>query len=90
MPENANPLKVASMRRLGAEIVFHGEDFDDAGSQAEADAERSPGATTSSPPTNTRLVTGVATYTLEILRGAAGPRRDVRPGRRRAAAFAAP
>src|SRR5580765_6936928 len=29
-PENANPVKVASMRALGAELVFHGRDFDDA------------------------------------------------------------
>ena len=30
VPEKANPVKVASMRRLGAELVFHGRDFDDA------------------------------------------------------------
>jgi threonine dehydratase len=30
VPEQANPVKVASMRGLGAELVFHGRDFDDA------------------------------------------------------------
>ena len=30
MPEQANPVKVESMRALGAEVVFHGQDFDDA------------------------------------------------------------
>ncbi len=30
VPENANPVKVASMRGLGAEIVFFGPDFDSA------------------------------------------------------------
>ena len=30
MPEQANPVKVESMRALGAEVVFHGRDFDEA------------------------------------------------------------
>src|SRR5215472_19116752 len=30
VPEEANPVKVESMRALGAEVVFHGRDFDDA------------------------------------------------------------
>jgi threonine dehydratase len=30
VPDQANPVKVASMRGLGAELVFHGRDFDDA------------------------------------------------------------
>ena len=30
MPEGANPGKVAAIRNLGAEIHFHGRDFDDA------------------------------------------------------------
>lgn len=30
LPENANPVKVAAMRALGAELIFHGETFDDA------------------------------------------------------------
>lgn len=30
VPENANPSKVASMEDLGAEVLFHGRDFDEA------------------------------------------------------------
>jgi threonine dehydratase len=30
VPENANPVKVAGIEGLGAEIVFHGRDYDDA------------------------------------------------------------
>ena len=30
VPEEANPVKVASMRGLGAELVFHGRDYDEA------------------------------------------------------------
>ena len=30
LPENANPVKVAAMRSLGAELIFHGQSFDDA------------------------------------------------------------
>src|ERR1041385_1552248 len=30
MPEQANPVKVESMQVLGAEVVFHGRDFDEA------------------------------------------------------------
>jgi threonine dehydratase len=35
VPESANPVKVASMRGLGAELVFHGRDFDDAREHSE-------------------------------------------------------
>ncbi|MDF3041703.1 MAG: Pyridoxal-5-phosphate-dependent protein beta subunit [Thermomicrobiales bacterium] len=38
MPEEANPLKVASMRRLGAEVRFAGRDFDESRAEAERDA----------------------------------------------------
>jgi threonine dehydratase len=34
MPEKANPDKVEAMRNLGAEILFHGEDFEDANEKA--------------------------------------------------------
>jgi threonine dehydratase len=30
VPERANPVKVESMRALGAEVVFYGRDFDEA------------------------------------------------------------
>src|SRR5690242_8779591 len=35
VPENANPVKVAAMRDLGAEVLSHGADFDDAREHAE-------------------------------------------------------
>jgi threonine dehydratase len=36
VPEGANPAKVASMQGLGAEVVFHGRDFDDAREHCES------------------------------------------------------
>src|SRR6185295_4623358 len=36
VPEAANPGKVAAMRGFGAEVIFHGEKFDDAVEHAEA------------------------------------------------------
>jgi threonine dehydratase len=36
VPEGANPVKVQSMRGLGAELEVHGRDFDDAREHAEA------------------------------------------------------
>src|SRR6266567_154874 len=38
VPEQANPVKVDSMRALGAEIVFFGKDFDDAREYCEKQA----------------------------------------------------
>src|SRR6201981_2821739 len=38
MPEQANPVKVESMRALGAEVIFHGRDFDDAREYCEKQA----------------------------------------------------
>src|SRR5690348_11073194 len=35
MPEQANPVKVESLRALGAEVVFHGRDFDEAREHSE-------------------------------------------------------
>jgi threonine dehydratase len=66
MPEQANPIKVASMRRLGAEVVFFGADADDCRFEGERMAERE-GMTYVDPINDARLVAGVATYTLEIL-----------------------
>jgi threonine dehydratase len=66
MPEEANPLKVASMRRLGAEVRFAGRDFDECRAEAERDAaERD--ATYVVPANDWRLIAGVATYTVEML-----------------------
>jgi threonine dehydratase len=66
MPEEANPLKVASMRRLGAEVRFAGRDFDESRAEAEADATER-GARLIAPANDWRLIAGVATYTVEML-----------------------
>lgn len=69
MPEAANPLKVASMRRLGAEVRFAGRDFDECREEAERDAAER-GATYVVPANDWRLIAGVATYTVEMLEDA--------------------
>jgi threonine dehydratase len=66
MPEQANPLKIASMRRLGAEVVFHGPDFDTSRVEAEAHAARE-GMYYVHVANEARLIAGVATYSLEIM-----------------------
>src|SRR5437762_11140933 len=66
MPEQANPVKVESMRALGAEVVFHGADFDEAREHCEKlAAERNFRYIHSG--NEPALVAGVATGTLEIL-----------------------
>jgi threonine dehydratase len=66
VPEAANPVKVASMRGLGAELVFHGRDFDDAREHCERLAgER--GFRYVHSGDEPLLIAGVATETLEIL-----------------------
>src|SRR6266702_4334496 len=66
VPEQANPVKVDSMRALGAEIVFHGADFDDAREYCEKQAvER--GYRYIHSGNEPMLIAGVGTYTLEIL-----------------------
>lgn len=65
MPEGANPSKVAAIRRLGAEVVFHGRDFDEAREWA-IKAAMTDGARFISP-TDRELIAGVGTYTLEIM-----------------------
>jgi threonine dehydratase len=66
MPERANPVKVESMRALGAEVLFHGRDFDDAREYCEKQAvdHRYRYIHSGDEPA---LIAGVATYTLEIL-----------------------
>ena len=66
MPEVANPLKVASMRRLGAEVRFAGRDFDESRTEAERDAAAR-GAQFIASANDWRLIAGVATYTVEML-----------------------
>jgi threonine dehydratase len=65
-PEGANPLKVASMRRLGAEVRFAGRDFDESREAAARDAAAR-GASFIASANDWRLIAGVATYTVEML-----------------------
>jgi threonine dehydratase len=66
VPENANPVKVASMRGLGADVVFHGRDFDDAREHCELLAQER-GTRYVHSGNEPLLIAGVATETLEIL-----------------------
>jgi threonine dehydratase len=66
VPRGANPVKVSSMRSLGAEVVEHGADFDEARERcAEVAAER--GARYVHSGDEPLLIAGVATATFEIL-----------------------
>lgn len=66
MPEQANPVKVESMRALGAEVVFHGADFDEAREHCEKLATEH-GYRYIHSGNEPTLIAGVATYTVEIL-----------------------
>jgi threonine dehydratase len=66
VPERANPVKVASIRGLGAELVFHGRDFDEAREHAEGLA-REHGYRYVHSGNEPLLIAGVGTETLEIL-----------------------
>ena len=66
VPEGANPVKLASMRALGAELVAHGEDFDHAREHCEALAAEH-GYRYVHSGNEPLLIAGVATETLEIL-----------------------
>jgi threonine dehydratase len=66
VPERANPVKVASMRGLGAELVFRGRDFDEAREHCEHLAAEH-GYRYVHSGNEPRLIAGVATETLEIL-----------------------
>ena len=66
VPEGANPLKVDAIRRLGAEVVFAGHDFD-ASLQAAQRLAADRGATFVHSANEPRLIAGVATSTLEIV-----------------------
>jgi len=65
MPEQANPDKVAAMRGLGAEVVFHGPDFDSAREWMMQVAAERGGLYVG--PTDEALICGVGTYALEIV-----------------------
>jgi len=66
MPNGANPGKVTAIERLGAEVVFYGQDFDDARQRVEQLAEEE-GYRYVSSGDEPHLIAGVGTHTLEIL-----------------------
>jgi threonine dehydratase len=65
-PEGANPDKVAAMRRLGAEVILRGRDFDEAREWAEERA-RLDGYRYVHPANEPLLLAGVATVSLEVM-----------------------
>lgn len=65
VPQGANPGKVAAMRGLGAEVVFHGPDFDSAREWIMGVAREQGGRFVG--PTEELLIHGVGTYALEIV-----------------------
>lgn len=66
MPENPNPIKAASVRALGAELVEHGPTFDEASAYAVSLAERR-GRYLVSAANDARILAGVATLYVEML-----------------------
>lgn len=66
VPEAANPVKVASMRGLGAQLVFHGRDYDDAREHCEQLASKH-GFRYVHSGNEPLLIAGVGTEALEIL-----------------------
>jgi threonine dehydratase len=65
VPAKNNPDKVAAMRVLGAEIIEHGEDFDDARQHCESICQRE-GLRYVHSANEPDLIAGVGTYALEI------------------------
>jgi threonine dehydratase len=74
VPEDANPVKVASIRGLEGEVVFRGRDFDEAREHAE-ELARDHGYRYVHSGNEPLLIAGVATEALEILE--AQPQIDV-------------
>src|SRR4029078_13199023 len=72
VPEEANPVKVASMRGLGAGLVFHRDDFDNAREHCEALAAEH-GHRYIHSGDEPHLIAGVGTHTLETLPPQARP-----------------
>ncbi len=64
VPEGANPTKVAAIRNAGAEVVFHGPDFDTAREWARGQAEERGARFVG--PTDPEMIAGAGTYALEI------------------------
>jgi threonine dehydratase len=65
-PAGANRLKVAAMQEMGAEVILHGADFDEAREHAEELARRD-GYRYVHSGNEPLLIAGVATHTLEAL-----------------------
>ncbi len=65
VPEGANPGKVAAIRGLGADVIFHGSDFDVAREWITGEAEAKGGRFVG--PAEDPLICGVGTYALEIM-----------------------
>ncbi len=74
VPNGANPVKVAAMRGLGATVIEHGRDFDEAREHCEA-LSRERGYRYVHSGNEPLLIAGVATLALEILE--AQPELDV-------------
>jgi threonine dehydratase len=66
LPENANPNKVAAMRALGAEIIFHGPNFDAAREHCETLAKEE-GYRFVHPVNDSVIIVGVGTQALETV-----------------------
>ncbi|MQF64497.1 threonine/serine dehydratase [SAR202 cluster bacterium AC-409-J13_OGT_754m] len=66
VPNDANPLKVDSMRNLGAEVVFYGSNFDEARGHCERLALEE-GYRYVHSGNEPLIIAGVATYALEII-----------------------
>jgi len=66
VPEGANPGKVAAMQGMGAEVIFHGERFEQAVQHCETLAQQH-GYRYVHSANEPDLIAGVATHTLEIL-----------------------
>src|SRR5207253_7353116 len=65
VPEHSNPDKVAAMRSLGAELIEHGRDYDDARQHCETIQQREDLRYVHSA-NEPDLIAGVGTYALEI------------------------
>ena len=66
LPVDANPNKVASMEALGAQLIFHGDNFDAAREHCERLAQEE-GYRYVHPVNEPALIAGVATASLEII-----------------------
>src|SRR5262245_56025104 len=72
VPQRNNPDKIAAMRALGAELIEHGRDFDDARAHCETIGERE-GLRYVHSANEPDLIAGVGTFALEIFDGVPEP-----------------